>query len=109
MPGLCYQVGATAICPHGGQIQAVSSNTRVLVSSMPATTVSDTFTVAGCPFVVPTNVPQPCLTVVWTVPAARVKVNGQFVILQSSTGLCQAAAPQGAPNVVATQTRVTAS
>jgi hypothetical protein len=97
------------MCPHGGQIQAVSSNTRVMLSNQAATTVSDTFTVSGCPFTLPNGTPQPCLTVQWTVPATRVMVSNQPVILQSSTGLCIAAAPQGAPNVVSTQTKVTAT
>jgi hypothetical protein len=109
LPGTIYQVGASAICPHGGQIQAVSTNTRVMLSGMPATTASDTFTIAGCAFNV-SSAPSPCLTVKWLVPATRVKVGGQFVILQTSTGLCQsgAQAPQGPPNVTSTQTKVTA-
>jgi hypothetical protein len=42
------------------------------------------------------------------VPATRVFVNGQPVILQTSTGLCQSAEqiPQGPPTIVATQPRV---
>ncbi len=50
--------------------------------------------VAGCPFVV-ANVPQPCLQVQWIVPATRVTAGGSPVIVQSSTGLCMGAAPQG--------------
>lgn len=98
-------VGATAICPHGGQISVISANARVTVSGQPIATLADVFTVAGCAFVVGT-VPQPCLTVQWLVPATRVTVNGQPVILQTSSGLCQGAAPQGPPNVIVTQVRV---
>jgi hypothetical protein len=74
-------------------------------------TVNDTTTVAGCPFQVPIGTgtkPQPCVKVQWTVPASRVKVNGQFVLLSTSSGICQSAEqiPQGPPSVVSTQTRV---
>jgi hypothetical protein len=52
MPGLVLNVGATAMCPHGGQMSIVSSNTRVLLGGQPAATFSDTYLIAGCPFVV---------------------------------------------------------
>lgn len=111
MPGFLYQVGASAICPHGGQVSVASSNTRVLVGGMPAATLSDLFMVAGCAFTVPGPKPQPCVKVQWLVPAARVLINGQPAILQTSTGLCQSAEqiPQGPPTVIVTQTRVIAS
>ena len=52
--------------------------------------------------------PQPCVKVQWTTPATRVKVNGQFVLLSASSGLCQSAEqiPQGSPMVATTQKRV---
>jgi uncharacterized Zn-binding protein involved in type VI secretion len=108
MPGPLFHVGATAMCSHGGQVQTVSTNTRVQVSGMPVATMSDQFTVIACSFVIGTT-PHPCVTLKWLVPATRVKVNGQPVILQASTGLGLAAdqAPQGPPTVTATQTRVT--
>jgi uncharacterized Zn-binding protein involved in type VI secretion len=98
-------VGATAICPHAGQISVITSNTRVTVNGQPVATLADTFLIAGCSFVV-SGVPQPCLKVQWLVPATRVTVNGQPAILQTSSGICQGAAPQGPPNVIATQVRV---
>jgi uncharacterized Zn-binding protein involved in type VI secretion len=103
-----FHVGASAICPHAGQISTITSNTRVMVSGQPVATIADTFMVAGCPFTVPGPKPQPCLKIQWLVPAARVLVNGQPAILQSSSGICQSAEqiPQGPPNVVATQVRV---
>lgn len=108
MPGFLFHVGASAICPHGGQVSTISTNTRVLVSSQPVATLSDTYLVAGCAFTVPGPKPQPCVKAQWLVPATRVFVNGQPAILQTSTGICQSAEqiPQGPPTVVATQTRV---
>jgi hypothetical protein len=107
MPGFLTHVGFTAICPHGGQVSVISTNSRVLVSGQPVATLGDTYMIAGCAFTVGTK-PQPCIKVQWLVPASRVKVGGQPVILQDSTGLCQSAEqiPQGPPNIVVTQTRV---
>lgn len=101
------QVGATMMCPHGGQISAVPTNVRVTAGGQPLTVLADNFLVAGCPFNV-SGAPQPCLRVQWLVPAARLTIGGQPAILQSSTGLCMAAAPQGPPSVLVTQLRVQA-
>ena len=110
MAGLIVTVGATALCPHAGSVSIVSTNTRVLLGGQPAATSADSFLIAGCAFTVGPKA-QPCVKVQWLVPAVRVKVNGQPVILQNSTGLCLSAEqiPQGAPNVVVTQPRVTAT
>jgi hypothetical protein len=107
MPGFLLHVGASAICPHGGQITIIPSSPRVLVSGQPVATFADTTLVAGCAFVVGTK-PQPCIKVQWLVPAARVMVNHQPALLQTSPGLCQSAEqiPQGPPNVIAGQVRV---
>lgn len=111
MPGYMLHVGDTMMCPHGGQITTVPGNARVMVSAMPAATMADNYLVAGCPFVVPTAVPQPCMKVQWLVPATRVMAGGQPVIVQSSTGLCLSGTqvPQGPPSVVSMQTRVMAT
>ena len=108
MPGFLFHVGATAMCPHAGQVTTISANFRVLVSGQPVATFSDTYLVAGCPFTVPGPKPQPCVKVQWIVPAMRVFVNRQPVILQTSTGLCQSVEqiPQGPPTVLMTQLRV---
>jgi hypothetical protein len=110
MPGPIAQVGAVAICPHGGQITAVTSNTRVLVGGLPAVTMADTFLVAGCVFTVPGPKPQPCLTARWLAVATRVTVMGQPVVIQGGSGLCFSPeqAPQGPPTIVSTQPRVVA-
>jgi hypothetical protein len=79
----------------------------VLVGGQPVATMGDTFLVAGCAFTVPPSKPQPCVKVQWLVPATRVRVGGQFAILQSSSGLCQSAEqiPGGPPSVTVTQLR----
>ncbi len=51
---------------------------------------SDTFLIAGCPFVVGI-VPHPCVQVQWVQPAARSQVIGDFTLTEESVGLCIAA------------------
>ena len=101
-------VGLTAMCPHGGSVSVISTNTRVMVSNQPVATMSDTFMIAGCPFQIPVGAgtkPQPCIKIQWVVPATRVMVNGQPALIQTSTGLCQSAEqiPQGPPTITVTQ------
>jgi hypothetical protein len=100
-----FHVGASAMCPHGGQISTVPGNTRLLVGGQPVATMADQFLVAGCVFTLPGPKPSPCVKVQWIVPATRVLAGGQPVILRTSTGLCQSPeqAPQGPPNVLVTQ------
>ncbi|MBL7501518.1 hypothetical protein I6A84_12785 [Frankia sp. CNm7] len=109
MAGPVVTAQASATCPHGGQVQAVTSNTRVLLAGAPAVTVADTYPVAGCVFMV-VNKPQPCLSVRWLVVATRVRVAGQPVVIQGGSGLCLSAeqAPQGPPTIVTTQLKVVA-
>lgn len=106
MPPL-FHVGASAICPHAGMVNTISTNTRVLVSSMQVATMSDTFLVAGCIFNI-NGMPHPCVTLQFLVPATRVKVMGQPVILQTSASVAKAAdqAPQGPASMLVVQPRV---
>jgi hypothetical protein len=107
MPGFLDHVGASAICPHGGQITTLPGNPRVRVSSQPVATMADQSLVAGCVFTVGPK-PQPCVRVQWLVPAVRVRAGGQPVLLQDSQGLCLSAEqiPQGPPTILVTQPRV---
>lgn len=108
MPSFLVQVGATAICPHGGQISMIPTNMRVLLGGQPASTINDIFPIAGCAFTVPPGKPQPCVLVRWLVPSTRILIQGRPAILQNSIGLCQSAEqiPQGPPTVIAPQLRV---
>lgn len=100
-------VGATVNCSHGGQVSTISTNPLVLVGGQAVATLGDTYRVTGCPFTVPQGKPQPCVRVKWQEPAAQVLVDGQPVVLQTSTGICESAEqiPQGPPKVVATQVK----
>jgi hypothetical protein len=110
MAGPILSVGSTVMCPHGGHMEVVPGSPRVTVSGMAVATMADTFPVVGCGFTVGTKA-QPCVTVEWLVPAARVCVMAQPVLTQASVGICQAAEliPQGSPYVLSTQTRVIAT
>ena len=110
MPGPLFHVGAVAMCPHGGQVTTISADARVLVSGTPVALMTDQFLVAGCTFVLGT-VPQPCVMVQWTTPAAGTVVNGQPAVTAASVGLCIAAngAPNGPAIVASTQLRAVAS
>jgi hypothetical protein len=97
------------MCPHGGQVQAIPAQTKVLLEGQPALLASDTFSVLGCPFAIGA-VPSPCISVTWTAPAAQVQITGQPPLLQTSLGLCNTAAgaPQGMALVSGVQTKVIA-
>jgi hypothetical protein len=100
--------GSQMMCPHGGTVSAVSSNTRAKATD-PILRSSDTFTIAGCPFTAGPN-PHPCVSVSWSQPASNAKADGDFALTAQSTGLCEAAdkAAQGTVMIVSTQSKVTA-
>lgn len=115
MPGFLLHVNAAMTCTHGAPTTIVPTQTRVLVSGNPVATMTGLITVAGCPFQIPVGAgtkPQPCVTVKWTMPAARVLVMGQPAALSTgpgpNPGLCQSPEqiPQGPPIVGAVQPRV---
>jgi hypothetical protein len=96
----------TMQCPHGGQVQAVPSQMRAKAGD-PLLTSSDTFSIAGCVFTLPSGTPSPCVSVTWVVADARVKVGGA-TLSTASTGLCMSGAnvPQGSVIIANTQQRV---
>jgi hypothetical protein len=97
------------MCPHGGTVTAISSDTRVFVTGMPVATMADQYLVAGCVFNI-AGAPTPCLRVQWLTSATRVLVNGVPPITALSTGLSMlvTGAPAGPPIIVQTQPRVSA-
>jgi hypothetical protein len=97
------------MCPHGGTVTATPSSVAVQVQGAgPVLRGTDTFLVAGCPFTIPGVGPSPCTTVSWQVTATTVKGGGDFVLNESSVGLCLAAtqAPQGTVLISSTQPQV---
>ena len=96
------------MCPHGGTVQAIPASTSVQFAGAPAVTATDTFMIAGCPFVIGI-VPSPCLTVQWVQPAMQSSLTGNPTLTEASVGLCLAAtmAPQGPVVIASTQPDVT--
>ena len=101
------QLGCTLMCPHGGQVLAVPSQTRVQAGGTPALLAADASTIVGCPFTVGPKY-QPCVTVMWQALATRVAVNQQPPLLESSVGMCKSAegAVQGVLQKSGVQTKV---
>lgn len=94
------------MCPHGGTVSIVSSNSQVSAGGSPLARSSDTFMIAGCALSGNTP-PTPCVTINWTAPNARSRVAGDFTLSQGSVGLCMSAAqvPQGQAIINMTQTQ----
>jgi hypothetical protein len=105
MPGYLLHQGATVLCMHAGQAQAVVPNPRVKVSSQQTVQQPNMWTVAGCPFMIGLS-PAPCVTAQWVTAATRVRSGGQPLLLQDSQAVC---APNGTGvNIIMTQMRVKA-
>jgi hypothetical protein len=102
-------ISSIMMCPHGGQVQAVTTNSRVQAGGDSMLRASDTFLIAGCPFNV--VVPHPCVRVQWVQPSGRTQVTSDFALTEESVGLCVAAdmAVQGTVQVLFTQPRVSGS
>lgn len=107
MPSPAVTIGAAIICPHGGAVAIASTNARVTAGGLPIATIADVFPVAGCAFAQGPQ-PLPCVSVLWTSAAQRVRINGQPPVLQTSTAVALRAdgAANGPATAVATQTRV---
>jgi hypothetical protein len=109
MPGLIVDAGATIMCPHGGQGTPIPTATRLSLGGMPPLLATDQVMIAGCAFNI-SGAPSPCLQVQWLMPSVRVQVQGEPVVLASSTGLClnPAGVPQGPATLAGYQTKVQA-
>jgi hypothetical protein len=95
------------MCPHGGQVQAITTNVRAKAGGDFALRASDTFLVVGCPFTLGLLY-HPCVQVQWVQPAARSKAVDDFTLTEASVGLCVAAdqAVQGTVLILLAQPRV---
>jgi hypothetical protein len=106
MPGLLNS-SSVMMCPHGGTVSVITTNTRTKAGGDFVVRASDTFLIAGCPFVVGI-VPHPCVEVQWVQPDARSQVVSDFTLSEASVGLCLAPdqAVQGTVLIDFTQTQV---
>jgi hypothetical protein len=109
MPAPLLTTSATMMCPHGGTVSAVSSNSKTKAGDY-VLRGTDTFTIAGCSLVLGT-VPHPCVSVKWVVTDMHTKAMGDLTLDVQSTGLCQAAdqAVQGTVIITPAQTKALGS
>ena len=101
MPSLLTMT-SQMMCPHGGTVQAVTTNTRTRAAGMLVLRATDAFAVTGCSLL------SPCVQVVWPVTALRSTVNADPVLNEDSLGACLNGnlAMQGYVTVVPAQFRV---
>jgi len=106
MPGLLNS-SSIMMCPHGGTVTAITANARAKAAGDFILRSSDTFIIAGCPFIIGL-VPHPCVQVQWVQFDTRSQVMSDFTLSESSVGLCVAPdqAVQGTVLVNFTQPRV---
>jgi hypothetical protein len=95
------------MCPHGGIVQASTSNSKVKTTAGYLLRSTDTFLIAGCVLNV-AGVLHPCVRVQWVTSAAQSKTLQSSNLTKDSVGLCVAAdmAVQGAVLIQFTQTQV---
>jgi len=100
-------MSSVMMCPHGGQVNPVTQNARAQAGGGFILRMSDTFLIAGCPFVLGAA-PHPCMRVQWVSASASTKVTGDSALTMQSVGLCMAAdgAPQGTVLINSTQAQV---
>lgn len=107
MPGYLLNMDSQVLCAHGGQGKPVLPILRVKVMGKPVVGQTTPYTIAGCPYQLPSvpPVPFPCVIALnWAPPAARVKAMGVAVLLMNSKATCL---PNGVPtNVIPVQARV---
>jgi len=107
MAGL-LNMSSVIMCPHGGTVNAITTNTRVQAVGDFVLRSSDIFLVAGCPFTIGSML-HPCVQVQWVQPALRGQVMSDFTLTEESVGLCVAPdmAVQGTVIISFTQPQVT--
>lgn len=95
------------MCPHLGTVTATTANTKVIAAGEPVVRSTDGFTIAGCTFMIGTDL-HPCVRVQWVTSNAKSSVQGDLTLSESSVGLCVAAdsVVQGTVIVGNTQTGV---
>ncbi len=104
MPGSIVHLGAQVVCVHMGQAMPTTTSPNVMVAGQPAVTLAAPYTVAGCPFVLPSGT-GPCVTAQWVMGATRVTSFGVPLVIQGGQAVC---VPTGTGlQVLVVQPRVT--
>lgn len=106
MPGNQLTLSSNVMCPHGGQAQLMTANSRASADRSFILLESDMHVVAGCPFTVGSKY-SPCVRIEWSAGTSRVSVNGTATLVTGSIGQCFNAEGglQGVAVIVNTQQR----
>lgn len=110
MPGQILTTSSIVMCPHGGQAQLLTANTRVFAEGSPTLLETDVHPVVGCPFTIGPKY-SPCIRIQWVAGSTRMNVSQTPVLVRSSVGTCFNAegAPQGVAIIVNTQMKASAT
>lgn len=105
--GSLLTTASVMMCPHGGTVNAISTNLQTKAAGAPILRASDTFLIIGCALSA-ASPPSPCVQVRWVQHALQPKAVGDFVLTSDSVGLCIAAsqAVQGTVLIMMTQPQV---
>jgi hypothetical protein len=106
MAGYFLTTTSVLLCPHGGTVVPSTTDTRVRAEGNPVLRSTDTFTIAGCPYVLGTT-PYPCVRVQWDVHAERHTSQSDPSLTVDSVGFCLSAdgGTQGTVVISSTQSR----
>lgn len=83
-------ISSMMMCPHGGTVNAISSNAKAKAAGSYLLRSSDTFTIAGCALNI-AGAPHPCVRVQWVQPALKSRAISNPTLTTESVGLCVAA------------------
>lgn len=97
-------------CPHGGTVNASTSNTRVKARGAFVLRGTDQFLVSGCTHMIGTVLHQ-CVRVRWDVTAMHHSSHGARSLTTESVGICVAAdgGEQGQVSISSTQDKAAGS
>jgi|tagenome__1003787_1003787.scaffolds.fasta_scaffold20743050_3 hypothetical protein len=74
-------------CPHSGTVSIVASNSNVTLGGDQIVLSTDTFTIAGCSFMVGPS-PSPCTQVQWMTTALKATADSNSPLTTDSVGMC---------------------
>jgi hypothetical protein len=103
MPKILTQA-STILCPHEGVVMVVPAHPTVQAGGAPVLAMTDETSVVGCTNMLG-EVPNPCVQVIWSAPAAMMTVGGVPVLTKDSVGLCisELGIPGGQASIEETQ------
>lgn len=87
--GNLLTTASTMMCPHGGTVSVISSNTKTKAAGSFLLSPTDTYTITGCSLNV-AGAPHPCVQLQWVQTTLQSKAVGNPTLTTESVGLCVA-------------------